>query len=380
MAELSEYQVTLVTLSAPPPVGASGLTALEPWYKTASFSLSGASVGKIAILDDDPNFEIPRYTSENHQSLVNDTMFGSELIAAGNRLSPFRGSIIADSDGNRFLASFPYINGTSGTFGTMVGGRMAILIVPQPVNDPTSGQPVYPKFDTSKTFSYVSEQSFGVGYAGVSYAPSTVVCFASGTMIETMFGPRAIESLSAGDMIRTRDSGFQPLRWIGHTRLDRLRLDLQPNLRPIQILAGSLAPGVPARNLCVSPQHRVMVRSTIARRMFDEDEILVAAKHLLGLPGIEVLNPQLGVTYHHMLFDSHEVVLSDGAWSESLFTGPEALKAVGEAARREILTLFPQLADPDFRPRVARRLLSGREGRKLAQRHGKNGKQLVSER
>ena len=73
------------------------------------------------------------------------------------------------------------------------------------------------------------------------------------------------------------------------------------------------------------------------------------------------------------------MVRSNGAWTESLYTGPEALKAVSGAARREILALFPHLSDPGFRSTGARRLLNGREGRKLAQRHVKNSRQLVNE-
>lgn len=380
MAQLSEYKITMVTLAAAPPVGTTASTGYEPWYKVNSFTLSSATVSSFTVLDDDPLLDIPRYKAENEQLLTNNTTFGSQTVLAGTRLSQFRGSIIEDSTGNRFFASFPMIGGTSTSSGNIAGAKLAVMIMPLPVTDQKTGAQIFPVFDASRTFKYISELNFSTSSPSVSYAPASVVCFASGTMIETMFGPRAIESLSAGDMIKTRDRGFQPLRWIGETRLDAERLDLQPNLRPILIRAHALAPGVPARDLRVSPQHRVLVRSVIARRMFDEDEILVAAKHLAGLPGIEVLNPQLGVTYHHMLFDTHEVVLSDGAWSESLFTGPEALKSVGEAARREILTLFPQLADPDFQPKRARRLLSGREGRKLAERHGRNGKQLVAER
>ena len=379
MAELSEYKITMVTLDSPPPIGSSTNTVFEPWYRQNSFTMSGARVSTVAVLDDDPNFEVPRYSTDLEQFLVSDTAFGPDLVAAGNRLSVFRGSIIKDADGNRFLANFPFINGTRGSFGNMVGGRKAILVTPLPVTDASTGKTTFPKFDVNATFSYVSEKGFGNGYASVAYAPQAAICFTAGTMIETMFGAQAIETLSAGDMVLTRDNGFRVLRWIGSTLLDRGRLDLQPHLRPILIRADALAPGFPSRDLRVSPQHRVLVRSVIARRMFGEDEILVAAKHLLGLPGIEIVNPALGVSYHHMLFDDHEVVRSNGAWTESLYTGPEALKAVSGAARREILALFPHLSDPGFRSTGARRLLNGREGRKLAQRHVKNSRQLVNE-
>ena len=61
-----------------------------------------------------------------------------------------------------------------------------------------------------------------------------------------------------------------------------------------------------------------------------------------------------------------------------LFTGPEALKSVGHAARREILDLFPDLAELDYDPVPARMIPSGRKARKLVMRHLQNGRVLVS--
>ncbi|HRO15212.1 MAG TPA: Hint domain-containing protein [Paracoccus sp. (in: a-proteobacteria)] len=75
------------------------------------------------------------------------------------------------------------------------------------------------------------------------------------------------------------------------------------------------------------------------------------------------------MTYHHILFDRHEVVLSEGAATETLFTGEQALKGVGEAARAEILTLFPELRD-GLPGKGARQFLTGRQGRSLAEAHG----------
>ena len=122
----------------------------------------------------------------------------------------------------------------------------------------------------------------------------------------------------------------------------------------------------------------MLVRSKIAQKMFGTDDVLVAAKQLCQIDGIDVAHDLAAVVYYHLLFDRHEVVISNGAETESLFTGPEALRSVGPAALAEILTLFPELADRDYQPAAARTLASGRLGRKLAVRHGQNAKPLVS--
>lgn len=78
--------------------------------------------------------------------------------------------------------------------------------------------------------------------------------------------------------------------------------------------------------------------------MFGSSEVLVAAKQLLQIEGFEQTDTS-EVEYFHLLFDEHEIVRSNGAETESLYTGPQALRAVGEAARDEIPTLLPQLRD-----------------------------------
>ena len=85
------------------------------------------------------------------------------------------------------------------------------------------------------------------------------------------------------------------------------------------------------------------------------------------------------ITYFHMLFDKHEIVLAEGAWSESLHTGPEALRSLPPAAIDEIKTLFPDLLDratPDAlaRPTPA----EGRRIKRMIMRHRKNGVALFS--
>ena len=208
-------------------------------------------------------------------------------------------------------------------------------------------------------------------------AVNDVICFVKGTMIVIVSGPRAVESLVAGDLVMTRENGPQPLRWLGHARVSPAALAAAPRLRPIRIRAGALGAGKPESDLLVSPQHRILVNSRIAARMFGSAEVLVAAKQLLGLDGIEVAQDLASADYYHLLFDNHEVVFANGAEAESLFTGPEALKTLSPEALAEIMTLFPELAQPDHVATPSFPVASGRAARKLADRHQRNGRALV---
>ncbi|NBQ01887.1 MAG: hypothetical protein EBU27_01415, partial [Opitutae bacterium] len=85
----------------------------------------------------------------------------------------------------------------------------------------------------------------------------------------------------------TRDNGLQQIRWIGQTIVSGEELSNTQALVPIRIRKGALGNNTPDRDLMVSPNHRVLLLSDIAMMMFDENEILVEAKHLVGLHGIE---------------------------------------------------------------------------------------------
>ncbi|WP_258869569.1 Hint domain-containing protein [Paracoccus thiocyanatus] len=213
-------------------------------------------------------------------------------------------------------------------------------------------------------------------YTNQTVTGSSVVCFLRGTLIKTENGEVPVEQLEPGMKVMTLDHGMKALRWIGKRVLTAQELAEQPKLRPIRIRAEALGERLPERDLIVSPQHRVLLRSAVARRMVGEAEVLLAARHLIGLDGIDVVEDMAEVEYWHFMFDRHEVVFSNGAPTESLYTGPEAMKALGPEAREEILTIFPELAQPQPQAPVAARLLMrGRQGRNLVQRLLANGKQ-----
>lgn len=208
-----------------------------------------------------------------------------------------------------------------------------------------------------------------------------VVCFCRGTLIRTEFGEQPVEALIPGTRVMTLDHGLQPLRWIGSRRLCQSDLALRSNLAPIHIRAGALGGGLPRRDLQVSPQHRILVRSRIVERMTGAAEALIAAKHLTGLDGVSPVVGADGVEYWHFLFDQHQLVFADGALAESMHTGPQALQSIDPQAVSEILALFPDFAtveDITSRP-LARTELKGTMGRKLVERHMRNGVDVMAQ-
>jgi len=174
-----------------------------------------------------------------------------------------------------------------------------------------------------------------------------VVCFAAGTRIATKAGERPIETLRPGDDVVTRDNGYQQIRWIGEKRLSSIDLMVQPQLQPIIIKAGALGADLPAHDLYLSPNHQVLMAGDAVELNLGEREVFAAAKHLTGHHGVFQSRGRQPVRYFHMLLDRHEVVLSNGLWSESFHTGDVAMSSLDTAQRDEIYTLFPELVARD---------------------------------
>ncbi|MCX8507566.1 MAG: Hint domain-containing protein [Rhodobacteraceae bacterium] len=204
------------------------------------------------------------------------------------------------------------------------------------------------------TFSVVLSDAGGTSTKVVSIT-ITVPCFAAGTLIETAEGCRPIEDLKPGELVRTRDHGMQPLRWIGCQRVTAAELQRSARLRPVLVPAGALAGGVPHRDLLVSRQHRLLLQTRTAEvsgGTRDSDGVLIPAILLTETQRAVAGPSDVDIDYWHLLFDRHEIVFVEGVEAESLLLGPMALRALPARTRKEICALFPdaeareQLATP----------------------------------
>jgi hypothetical protein len=203
------------------------------------------------------------------------------------------------------------------------------------------------------SFTYTIENAAGNTDTGLVLL-NMVPCFVAGTLIETAEGPMPVEVLEPGDLVATADNGMQPLRWIGQRTVAATG-----KMAPVEIDANTF--GSHAR-LRVSPLHRILVRDTMAELLFGEAEVLIAAKELVNDRSVRVREGG-EVTYVHLLFDAHEIVVSNGLESESFLPGGQITNLFEEEAVAEICTLFPEL-DPEtgdgYSP-AARRILRKHE-------------------
>jgi len=328
--------------------GNPGYDVGNPDWLGAAFTYNGGAPSFLEINDDDGNFEDAYVETGGAQTLAQAVTIDGTTYPVGSVVQ--NEFSMVDASGNEIWV-------------VRIGGQN-VGFAYERGNEPTAGD----------TFTGVTgrdgdgaESDDGISsthaYGGIS-----AVCYMPGALILTPSGERPVETLAPGDEVVTLDRGPRTIRWIGHTVH---RFPPGPDKqKPIEIKAGSLGAGLPRRCLTVSPQHRLLFAHRHVKDLFGVPEVLALAKGLTGLPHVRAMNGKRRATYISMLCDRHEVILAEGAWSESFYPGPTALGMIDPRARRRIEALFPALRqDPQngYGP-TARRVLTRRETELLVAR------------
>ena len=131
-------------------------------------------------------------------------------------------------------------------------------------------------------------------------------CFCPGTLILTDAGEVAVERLAVGDRVITADGAAEPIVWIGRRSYAGRFVAGNHLMLPVCFKAGSLADGVPQRDLFVSPGHAMMV-----------DGQLVPAWRLVNGVSIRQAPAVDQVTYIHVELARHALLFAEGAVTES---------------------------------------------------------------
>lgn len=218
--------------------------------------------------------------------------------------------------------------------------------------------------------------SYVVTQGSLAVGDLAPVCLTPGTMVLTVSGKRPVETLKSGDLVISADRGAIALCFLRSRMFSAAHLSENPKHRPVKIKAHALGAGFPSRDLVVSPQHRMLLRSAIALRMFGEAEILVPACQLVGLPGITQDPAPRDVTYIHMLFDHHAIVYAEDTPTETMFLGKQTHEMLSGREITEIQSRLP--ANMVWNMPPARLFVRGKRLKKLLERHQLNMKPLVS--
>jgi hypothetical protein len=140
-------------------------------------------------------------------------------------------------------------------------------------------------------------------------------CFVAGTKLSVVRdGTRQnipVEELSIGDVVATQ-AGTQRIRWIGTRRYAGRFIAGNHLMLPVCFNAGSIADGVPSRDLYVSPGHAMCL-----------DGVLIPAWRLINGVSVRQASSVESVSYFHVELEGHSVIFAENCPTESFFNGAE---------------------------------------------------------
>jgi ELWxxDGT repeat protein len=239
------------------------------------------------------------------------TVFGSEVLFAGKDTSGHINLWVTDGTAagiSELSVAGAYTAGLDPSDLTVSGNEVLF--------NGLDAQGRYSLWMTNGTAAGTSELSIPSASAnGLAPTDLTIFdnapCYCRGTLIATKHGQNTVETLRIGDEVTTMSGAVRPIKWIGRRSYGGRFIMGRMDILPICIKAGALGGNMPERDLWISPNHA----------MYFEDEArggeLIEAKDLVNGVSIVQARPVEKVEYFHIELDSHDVIIAEGALSET---------------------------------------------------------------
>ncbi|MFD1195883.1 Hint domain-containing protein [Seohaeicola saemankumensis] len=129
----------------------------------------------------------------------------------------------------------------------------------------------------------------------------------------TTYGYKPLGAIKRGDVMRLADGNTQPV-----LQVLRRTVPARGMFRPVRLRAPYF--GL-QQDIVVSPEQRLVIGGSDVEYLFDQEFVLVPARHLVNRTAAHFCATGPTATYGQVLLPGHEAILAAGAPLESLFIG-----------------------------------------------------------
>lgn len=167
---------------------------------------------------------------------------------------------------------------------------------------------------------------------------AAIGCLSGDVHIKTVNGEKTIRDLCAGDLVLTRDNGYQTVRWVGKCTCKE-----QVTRHMLRLPKNALGQGLPSRDLSLSPHQRLLSANGALRRLCRDKETLLSASDLAREGVVSVERVDGLRNGWQILMQRHELILANDVWTESFQPDRRFYADAEEPLRRQLARLCPRL-------------------------------------
>ena len=271
-----------------------GLNTVDPFATSGEPSYAQAlGSGTVTLSNSSGSYSAPTtfiYDTGGPGALITE---GTSITSAG--VAPYKSKDGSIANGNTVTFAAPAVSGASSWILNFIEGDDK----GSNTTAVASGNATDPGYVNAALNSFFGESvMFDVANGVVGF--QSISCFAEGTRIMTDEADIAIEAIRPGDAVITVSGARRIVVWIGHRTVDCSRHPTPESVLPVRIGAHAFGPGLPQRDLYLSPDHALFL-----------DGVLIPVKYLLNGDRVAQLE-RTRVTYYHLELESHDVVLAEG--------------------------------------------------------------------
>lgn len=172
------------------------------------------------------------------------------------------------------------------------------------------------------------------------------ICFEKSTKIHTPRGPVQAGRLEVGETVCTWSGRARDIKWIG-----RKTVPGEGPGAPVRFAKGAIGNYAPLK---LSPQHRVLISAPEVELHYGAPEVLVPAIALVDGHAVRQVKRR-EVQYVHILLNTHDILIAEGAPCESLMPGYRTRDIMSSADRAAIRAALGCDARRPCRPILTRR-------------------------
>ena len=178
--------------------------------------------------------------------------------------------------------------------------------------------------------------------------------FSRGSVVETDFGPVAIEDLVPGDLVIDGDGQPRSVLWKGATTIVPGRAGPRGRVQNLtRIMTDSFGMQRPMSCIVAGPSARILRTPGHMRKLLGSVPTLTPVHEFIDGTNIIETAPPTPVELFHICLKRHAVIRIGGIEFETYHPGVNSLRLVSQAMRAVYLSLFPHIEHlSDFGPQA----------------------------